>query len=81
MPMTNNCTPNDLIRFIYRETTSKEDSTIKQWLLENSTASDLFRELLDSKDLLETDELEPSETSINIILDFSKENAHEETHV
>ena len=80
MPMTNNCTPNDLIRFIYRETSLEEDSNIKLWLLENSQASELFRQLLEAKDLLETEALEPSETSINIILDFSKENAHEESH-
>jgi hypothetical protein len=79
--MTHNCTPNDLIRFIYRETTQEEDSNIKEWLMENTQASDLFRQLLDSIDLLKTDFLEPSETSINIILDFSKENAHEESHV
>lgn len=79
--MTHNCTPNDLIRFIYRETSHEEDLNIKQWLLEDNKASDLFRQILDSKDLLETDALEPSETSINIVLAFSRENAHEESHV
>ena len=81
MPMTNNFTPNDLIRFIYRETTPEEDTGIKQWILEDAAASNIFHQLVESKHSLDIEEMEPSETSVNIILDFSKERTHEESHV
>lgn len=80
MPMTNYLTPNDLIRFIYRETTPEEDVGIKQWILEDGAASSLFQQLIESKHSLDMEEMEPSETSVSIILDFSKERAHEESH-
>lgn len=80
MPMTHNFTPNDLIRFIYRETNPEEDLNIKQWILEDAAASNMFQQLVDSSHFLDIEEMEPSETSVNIILDFSKENAPQESH-
>ena len=80
MPMTHNFTPNDLIRFIYRETNPEEDFNIKQWILEDAAASNLFQQLVDSSQALDIEEMEPSETSVSIILDFSKETAHQESH-
>lgn len=80
MPMTNPFTPNDLLRFIYRETTPEEDCGIKQWILEDAIAASLFQDLSEAKNSLDIDHLKPSETSVNIILDFSKECTHEETH-
>lgn len=78
--MTHNFTPNDLIRFIYRETNPEEDLNIKQWILEDAAASNMFQQLVDSSHFLDIEEMEPSETSVNIILDFSKENAPQESH-
>ena len=80
MPMTNHFTPNDLIRFIYRETTPEEDFSIKQWILDNPDAANLFQELTDAAHSLDIEDLEPSETSVNIILDFSRKTAREESH-
>jgi len=79
-PMTHSFTPNDLLRFLYRETTAQEDAGIKQWILEDTVAASLFHQLVESKHSLEMEEIEPSETSVKIILDFSKELAHEESH-
>ena len=80
MPMTNNFTPNDLIRFIYRETTPEEDASIKQRIIEDAALSRLFQQLIEAKHALDVEEMEPSETSVNIILDFSKERTHQESH-
>ena len=78
--MANYFTPNDLIRFIYRETSTEEDSGIRQWISESAVAADLYQQLAEGKQLLETGELDPSETSVNIILEFSEETAREESH-
>lgn len=79
--MTHNFTPNDLIRFIYRETSPQEDFSIKQWIIEDAAASHMFQKLAETSSALDMEEMEPSESSVNIILDFSKETAHEESHV
>lgn len=78
--MTHNFTPNDLIRFIYRETTSAEDVNIRQWLTDDSAAFDMFQKMSDSVSSLDFKAMEPSETSVNILLEFSKLSAHEESH-
>lgn len=78
--MTHNFTPNDLVRFIYRETTSVEDANIRQWLTDDSAAFSVFQEMSDTLRSLDLKEREPSETSINILLEFSKLSAHEESH-
>ena len=80
LPMTNYFTPNDLLRFIYRETTSEEDAGIKQWLVESTSAAVLFQQLVEAKHLLEIEEFDPSETSVNIVLEYSEETAPEKSH-
>lgn len=78
--MTHNFTPNDLLRFIYRETNAEEDNLIKLWIREDAFANRLFKSFTSTGRLLEALKLEPSESSVNIILDFSRETAHEESH-
>ncbi|MBP9882693.1 MAG: hypothetical protein KBF32_04780 [Chitinophagales bacterium] len=78
--MIHNFTPNDLVRFIYRETTSVEDAAIREWLTDDSSAFSVFQEMSDTVRSLDIKEKEPSETSINILLEFSKLSAHEESH-
>lgn len=78
--MTHNFTPNDLVRFIYRETTAVEDAAIREWLTDDSAAFSLFHEMSDTVRSLDMKEKEPSETSINILLEFSKLSTHEESH-
>lgn len=81
MPMTNNFTPNDLLRFIYKETSPQEDVTIRQWIMEDAYAARLFQQFTWTCSLLDAESMEPSESSVNIILDFSKETAHETSAV
>jgi len=78
--MENTFTPNDLIRFIYRETSAEEDCSIKLWIQENEDAALLFQQYVEATQLLEVEEMKPSESSIRIILDFSKEITHQESH-
>ncbi len=78
--MTHNFTPNDLLRFLYRETTHEEDIKIKLWISEDSDISHLFSEMISSAESLDFVPLQPSETSVNIILDYSRQTACEKSH-
>ena len=62
------------------KTTSVEDANIRQWLTDDSAAFSVFQEMSDTVRSLDMKEKEPSETSINILLEFSKLSAHEESH-
>ena len=59
---------------------TKGDANIRQWLTDDSAAFSVFQEMLDTVRSLDIKEREPSETSINILLEFSKLSAHEESH-
>ncbi len=76
-PMKNAFTPNDLVRFIYHEVTAAEETLIKQHIAENREVSEEFLLLMDAVKQLEVN-LEPSESSMNIILAYSRE--HETSH-
>ena len=80
MPMTNHFTPNDLIRFIYRETSALEDAQIKLQLAEDSELAVEFSRLLEMVTAMDEVKLEPSETSVNLILEYSREQVEEVSH-
>ena len=80
MPMTNHFTPNDLIRFIYRETSALEDAQIKLQLAEDSELAVEFSRLLEMVIAMDEVKLEPSETSVNLILEYSREQVEEVSH-
>ena len=80
MPMIQNFTPEDLIRFIYRETTPQEDLSIRKWLMDDVEAFETFQNLSDTVSSLHVKNMEPSETSVSILLEFSKLSAHEASH-
>jgi hypothetical protein len=73
-------TPNDLLRFIYRETSAEEEARIKTELTENPRLALEFHQLMQAVQLLDGCSMEPSETSVNVILDYSKESIEEESH-
>ena len=73
-------TPLDLIRFIYRELTSEEETSIKNFIAENPEAAQELHHLMESVGELDAVSFEPSESSVNIILNFSREHAPEESH-
>ena len=78
--MRNHFTPNDLIRFIYRETSSEEDMKIRLHLAEDAEFAIEFHRLIDMVTTLDQVSLEPSETSVNLILDYSREKIEEASH-
>ena len=80
MPMRNHFTPNDLIRFIYRETSSEEDAQIRLQLAEDSELAVEFHRLIETVTMLDELKLEPSETSVHLILDYSQEQIEEASH-
>ncbi|MBA2423618.1 MAG: hypothetical protein H0V61_10415 [Chitinophagales bacterium] len=79
--MTHNFTPNDLLRFLYRETTHEEDLRIKLWISQDLNAYDLFMQMIHSAKSLNFVPLQPSETSVSIILDYSRQTSQAESHV
>ena len=70
--MTKTFTRNDLIRYIYNETTGREKKRIKQELLCNNKLFEEYKDLAEVSMKLDRFELSPSEKTINKILEFSK---------
>jgi len=80
LPMKDSFTTNDLIRFIYREVSPEEEMRIKNFIAEYPEAAEEFHLLMGSVMELDSISLEPSESSVNIILDYSREYTPEESH-
>ena len=70
--MTKTFTQNDLIRFIYQETTEEEAQEISRALNFDQELQLLFRQLVISRSALDEAALEPSSASINNILDYAR---------
>ena len=73
-------TPNDLLRILYGEATQQEELAMKDYCANDADAAITFHQLSESKKWLDTARVEPSETSIQLILDYSMKLAHEEAH-
>jgi hypothetical protein len=70
--MTKTFTRNDLIRYIYQETTEREKQEIEQELLLDNKLFEEYKNLAEVSMELDRVELSPSEKTINEILNFSK---------
>ena len=70
--MTKTFTRNDLIRYIYQETTESEKQEIEQELLLDNKLFEVYKNLAEVSMELDRVELSPSEKTINKILNFSK---------
>jgi hypothetical protein len=70
--MTKTFTRNDLIRYIYQETTEREKQEIEQKLLLDNKLFEEYKNLAEVSMELDRVELSPSEKTINKILNFSK---------
>jgi hypothetical protein len=79
MPMQH-FTPNDLLRMLYGEVTQQEEQRLKDYIANDAEVAVAFHQLSESKKWLNTARVEPSETSIQLILDYSMRLAHEEAH-
>ena len=65
-------TQDDLVRYIYQETTAEESIEIETALIFDEELSDQLNELKKTVDLLEQVQVKPSESSIDRILSYSK---------
>lgn len=70
--MTKTFTQNDLIRYIYNETTENEKKEIEQELLLNNKLFEEYKDLAEVSMELDRFEMSPSENVIIKILNFSK---------
>jgi hypothetical protein len=70
--MTKTFTRNDLIRYIYNETTENEKKEIEQELLLDNKLFEEYKDLAEVSMELDRFEMIPSEKVINKILNFSK---------
>ena len=70
--MTKTSTQNDLIRFIYDETSKAEAKQLQHELICESELLEEFNQLASTKLILNDLLYEPSKESLNNILDYSK---------
>lgn len=70
--MTKIFTHDDLIRYVYKETTSEENRLIEKALAIDTALLEQCQELQRIKEQLDGSMMTPSEKSINSILEYSK---------
>jgi hypothetical protein len=70
--MTKTFTQNDLIRYLYRETSATETTEINKALICDSDLQEQFKELTATKSQLDTVRLQPSVASIRNILSYAR---------
>ena len=63
-----NFTHEDLLRFIYKELAPDEANAVKRAILSNTELAAEYHAMLTVKEDLDTQFLEPHQTSVNIIL-------------
>ena len=70
--MTKTFTQNDLIRYLYHETSATETTEINKALICDSELQEQFKELTATKSQLDTVRLQPSPASIGNILSYAR---------
>ena len=65
-------TQNDLIRFIYHETTESEEREINKALICDAVLQLQYNELITVKNQMDESQLAPSQSVINSILTYAK---------
>ena len=70
--MTKTFTQNDLIRYYYKETSEKETKEIQNALVCNPSLQEQFKEISLTIRELDNVQLDPSDKSVNAILEYSK---------
>jgi len=74
MPMTQTCTStqNEILRYIYGETSSSENVFIEQSILSDNELLDYYLDCLELKEDMDKISLSPKESTIQNIMNFSK---------
>jgi hypothetical protein len=73
--MAKNYTENDLLSYLYQEVSEQEKLEIDAQLLVDSKLNKVFVQLQSGKSSLELLAQEPSQTSIDIILEYARESS------
>lgn len=76
--MTKTITQDNLIRYIYNETTAEEASLIEEALKADWTLKELYEQLQDSKIQLDKAAISPKKIVIDTILAYSRDTAQME---
>ena len=69
--MTKTITRDDVLRYIYKETSDQESVTIEKQLLENSSLMDFYNQTIETLRKVNEIQLEPSARVQNKILGYS----------
>ncbi len=67
-------TPNDLLRYLYGEVDPHEKNAIREALERDWLLKEKFDQLAQTKDFLSIDLIEPSATSVEIILEYNRKS-------
>ena len=70
--MTKTFTPNDVLRYLYKETDAVESAELEQALVVRGELLDQYAQLTSIKEQLDKVRLTPSHRTISDILDYSK---------
>ena len=70
--MTKTFTQNDLIRYLYHETSETETREINKTLICDAELQMQFKELLATKSQLDSARLQPSKTAVQNILNYAR---------
>ncbi len=73
--MTKNITQDNLIRYIYQETTAEETDLIEEALQSDWELKELYETLVEAKAELSKLQVSPSQKVVDKILSYSKNNA------
>ena len=70
--MTKTITRDDVLRYVFNETSEEENLAIEKQLIVNSGLMDFYRKSNETVKKIQNIQLEPSESSTNKILEFSE---------
>ena len=70
-------TQNDLMRYLYHETTEKEEQEISKALLSDTELRELYASMLALKKDLDKAQLEPSPATVLNILSYARNEQHQ----
>ena len=76
--MTKTFTQNDLMRYLYHETTEKEEQEINKALLADNELRELYQSMSAMKNELDKAQLEPAASTVLNILSYSRNEQHHE---
>ena len=75
--MTKTFTQNDLMRYLYHETTEKEEQEINKALLSDSELRAMYTSMSTIKKEMDSAQLEPSPATVLNILSYARTEQHQ----